>query len=124
MPKLRYFSSSSLRRGGGIRSPYKGDKVILNKKYISEKNGLLPNQIVTIIDIDKRDENYYYRVNLLESHYTAWFAKSDLILYDPLAIRPKPIAPENNQCCGSECQDCVWIQYWEDMNEWEAQQKE
>jgi hypothetical protein len=107
-----------------IRKPYKGDQVILANHSLLEKNGLSQHQIAIVISIDRNDLKNYYRVSLPDSFYTAWFAHDDLKLLDPNALIPKPNQPQNNECCGSECPDCVWIQYWEEMNEWEALQKE
>lgn len=96
--------------------------MILANPSLQEKNGLFQHQIATIIAIDRKDMSHHYRVSLPDSLYTAWFAHDDLKLFDPNASIPKPNQPQHNECCGSECPDCVWIQYWEEMNEWEALQ--
>jgi hypothetical protein len=106
-----------------IRKPYKGDQVILADYSLLEKNGMSQHQVATVIAIYRNDLNNYYRVSLPGSFYTAWFAHNDLELLDQNASIPKPNEPQNNECCGSECPDCVWIQYWEEMNEWEALHK-
>ncbi len=101
-----------------IRRPLLGDYVILSNG-IEEKNGLYKDQIVKVISYDKNDIKMCYRVSLPSSHYSAWFAESDLNLSNPNAPIPKPEPPESNECCGSECPDCVWITYWETLQEWE-----
>jgi hypothetical protein len=45
-----------------------------------------------------------------------WFEEGDLVLADPLAPWPKPEVPEN--CCGSQCPNCVWVQYQQECDEW------
>ncbi|MBM6550489.1 oxidoreductase-like domain-containing protein [Marinomonas ostreistagni] len=35
--------------------------------------------------------------------------------------RPEP--PEDWECCESECSPCVWDTYYEELREWNAQQK-
>jgi hypothetical protein len=36
----------------------------------------------------------------------------------------KPTPPEDWECCESECSPCVWDTYYEDLREWQAQQKQ
>lgn len=38
-----------------------------------------------------------------------------------MSARPEP--PEDWECCESECSPCVWDTYYEELREWNAQQK-
>jgi hypothetical protein len=31
--------------------------------------------------------------------------------------------PTENQCCGNGCEDCVWVQYWEQISKAELEKK-
>ena len=55
--------------------------------------------------------DFYYRVEIPESATKPWIGFDQLTLLDPLAPRPKPREPASNACCGSDCPNCVWIQY-------------
>jgi hypothetical protein len=33
-----------------------------------------------------------------------------------------PVEPALHECCGNDCANCVWIQYWEKLQEWERSQ--
>lgn len=35
----------------------------------------------------------------------------------------RPERPEDWECCESECSPCVWDTYYEELREWNAQQK-
>jgi len=35
---------------------------------------------------------------------------------------PKPIKPENDDCCGGGCCPCVWDTYFNQLDLWEAQE--
>lgn len=35
----------------------------------------------------------------------------------------KPEEPHESECCGNGCQDCVWVTYWEALQEWENAKK-
>lgn len=35
----------------------------------------------------------------------------------------KPTPPEDWECCGSECSPCVWDTYYEELREWNTEQK-
>lgn len=104
-----------------IRKPIKGDKIKLKNNNLEELNGLKKNEIGVIISIDKNDPNMFYQIRLPSSYYLAWFNKNDIELYNPNDPIPKPQPPESNECCGSECPDCVWIKYWEELQEWEKE---
>jgi len=34
-----------------------------------------------------------------------------------------PTPPEPNDCCGNGCELCVWDLYYEELRQWQAQQK-
>lgn len=36
----------------------------------------------------------------------------------------KPVEPRPEECCGNDCQLCVWVVYWEQLQDWEAQQRQ
>lgn len=38
-------------------------------------------------------------------------------------MNDKPTPPEDWGCCESECEPCVWDTYYEELREWNAQQK-
>ncbi|MFD1384821.1 oxidoreductase-like domain-containing protein [Rhodanobacter aciditrophus] len=38
-------------------------------------------------------------------------------------MNEKPTPPEDWECCESQCSPCVWDTYYEDLREWNAQQK-
>ena len=103
-----------------MRYPEIGDEVILNSNI--EKNGLKPNLIVKIIGMDLTDDKYTYRINVTKDH-TCWFSKYDIILNDPNSCIPKPNEPDSNDCCGSNCPDCVWLKYWERLHDYERRIK-
>ena len=33
-----------------------------------------------------------------------------------------PEEPDPASCCGNDCQRCVWIVYWEELQAWEQAQ--
>ncbi|REG84216.1 oxidoreductase-like domain-containing protein [Marinomonas pollencensis] len=35
----------------------------------------------------------------------------------------RPTPPEDWECCESECSPCVWDTYYEELREWNAEQK-
>ncbi len=39
-------------------------------------------------------------------------------------ITERPTPPEDWECCESECTPCVWDTYYEDLREWNEQQKQ
>ena len=40
-------------------------------------------------------------------------------------LLPEPVAPEDWECCGSDCGDaCVWELYYRDKAAYDAQQRE
>lgn len=40
---------------------------------------------------------------------------------DPVTGRP--IEPAMEECCGNDCRDCVWTDYWNALQRWEEQQE-
>ena len=34
-----------------------------------------------------------------------------------------PQPPDDSACCGNGCQDCVWIRYWDELQDYERKQK-
>ncbi|GMI21035.1 hypothetical protein TeGR_g761 [Tetraparma gracilis] len=83
-------------------------------KMSSEHVGLL-------IQIDKNDERSHYRVALSTAPRadSCWLPARSLRLSDPNQPIPRPKEPENEECCGSDCPNCVWIQYWERLQDYE-----
>ena len=39
------------------------------------------------------------------------------------AQRIKPEEPQSYECCGNGCDNCVWNVYYDDLKEYEAEQK-
>jgi Oxidoreductase-like protein, N-terminal len=35
------------------------------------------------------------------------------------SITMKPEPPAASECCGTGCDDCVWVEYWRALTEWE-----
>jgi Oxidoreductase-like protein, N-terminal len=35
------------------------------------------------------------------------------------SITTKPESPAASECCGTGCDDCVWVEYWRALTEWE-----
>lgn len=118
---MQYICQSMTNKNRLGRHPEIGDEVVLNA--LEEKNGLKPNVIVKVIDMDLKDEKYTYRIQLTPDR-TCWFSKYDVLLKDINAPIPKPSEPASNACCGSNCPDCVWLKYWERLQEYETRIKE
>ena len=38
-------------------------------------------------------------------------------------MREKPTPPEDYECCESGCSPCVWDTYYDDVQEWQTEQK-
>lgn len=38
-------------------------------------------------------------------------------------MKERPTPPEDWECCESECSPCVWDTYYEELREWNAEQK-
>jgi hypothetical protein len=34
------------------------------------------------------------------------------------SIPRKPEEPKDGECCGNDCHRCVWIEYWEKLEEY------
>ena len=39
-------------------------------------------------------------------------------------VSTKPAPPEDYECCESGCSPCVWDTYYEDLKDWQEQQKQ
>lgn len=98
------------------RLPALRDSVVLEQSITSLK-GLSAGEIVRIIKHDKSDPNTPYQVRLADSS-TPWFKSGELVLADPHSSQPPPWRPESNACCGSSCEDCVWVVYRRELKEW------
>lgn len=114
------------------RQPEVGDVVVLANANLTELKGLLSTAHGTVIKYDSGDPNLCYQVQLklpvsgdgtlyaTTATETPWFSSSDITLKDPTAPIPPPKEPESNACCGSQCPDCVWIQYFAARKAYEA----
>ena len=43
--------------------------------------------------------------------------------YKPILIKPieiKPIEPLSDACCGNDCQNCIWTEYFVNVEKYEA----
>jgi hypothetical protein len=109
-------SAYSTVRHNLTRAPTLRDRVVLADSMISLK-GLAAGEIVHIIQHDKSDPTTPYQVRLADNS-TPWFKYDELVLADPLSAQPPPWRPERNACCGSSCEDCVWILYRREVKEW------
>jgi hypothetical protein len=99
------------------RSPALRDKVILADSTVDSLKGLGAGEVVCIVQHDKSDPETPYQV-LLSDNTRPWFKVGDLKLADPLSKQPPPWRPERNSCCGSSCEDCVWIVYRKEVKAW------
>ena len=103
------------------RSPTVNDKVKLSRQVQAvELRGLQRGDIATIIAHDKADQNLCYQVRLDCQDSTPWFAANELELLDANSEIPKPIEPDTSDCCGSQCENCVWIKYFRDLKTYES----
>ena len=39
-------------------------------------------------------------------------------------VEEKPVEPEPYECCGNGCADCVWVDYWQRLEQWKKQQED
>ena len=98
---------------GVDRVPEVGDTVVLSALHRPGLKGFLAGDRGTVLQHDKGDPKLCYQVKHLISGDTPWFGAGDIVLLDPTAPPPRPVEPESNACCGSQCPNCVWIQYFE-----------
>ena len=116
LEKYMFTSSAS-------RKPALNDLVILSNRIPFEAlKGLRRGEIATVISYDKSDPGLCYQIRLPNDDSTPWFSNDELELWDVNCAIPKPTEPDTNACCGSRCENCVWINYFEDLRRWEANQ--
>jgi hypothetical protein len=103
------------------RRPTVRDLVKLNPSLdVDSLKDLRKEQVVKVAQ-DQADTDpvtpYQVRWQTADGMVTSpWFEEGDLVLADPMAPWPKPEVPEN--CCGSHCPNCVWIQYQQECDAW------
>lgn len=34
-------------------------------------------------------------------------------------VKNKPVEPGDGECCGNDCRDCVWVEYWSKLEAWQ-----
>jgi hypothetical protein len=93
---------------------------VLADPAVESLKGLDAGVGVYIVHHDKTDPISPYQV-VLSDNSRPWFSATDLRLEDPQSKQPPPWRPERNTCCGSSCEDCVWIVYRREVRAWNKQ---
>ena len=107
----------------GQRRPTLWDKVIL-APGVPDTRGLRQGVIATVIKLHPKSRpDFYFRVEIPDCHGQPWLGIDELTLQNPEAPLPKPREPAPNECCGAECPNCVWIQYWDARAEFERERQ-
>eukprot|EP00121_Abeoforma_whisleri_P015611 Awhi_evm2s14369 len=99
------------------RHPVLYDKVKL-AVGLKELNGLVSGETVEVIAFDQGD-NLPYRIKLPNLEMP-WMPAHSLQLADPNSFPPPPRRPDSNACCGSSCENCVWILYRKALKEYKT----
>ncbi len=85
------------------------------------RGGLVPGELLLVVAHDMEDAVNPYRVQHPDHlEKCGWYGAEHLVLVDASASPVPPEPPGSNTCCGSDCPNCVWIQYWRECQEWEA----